>query len=74
MDTAQLLSLAPFVVGIGCSVGIYLKTHNGCEKTIGKIPLVGKVCATKFAKWVAALIAILCGCCGLMTLRALFGQ
>lgn len=74
MDTAQLLSLLPFAVGIACAVAMYLKTHKGCDKTIGKIPLAGKVCGTKFAKVVLAVVAIMCGCCGLMTLRAVLGQ
>jgi len=73
MELSQILPYIPFIVGIACAAAIYFKTKNSCDKTIGKVPVIGKVCKTKFVKWIVALSALLCGSSGIVILRAIFG-
>ena len=73
MELSQIMTALPFVLAAACSLAIYFSTRNSCDKSIGKIPGIGKVCKTKFVRWVVIGLALLCGSSGLTILRTILG-
>lgn len=71
---AELAVYLPYVICLACALAIFFSTRTKCDKTIGKVPLIGKVCKTKLVTWVVGLSALLCGSSGLMIMRTLMGQ
>lgn len=73
MDFARIMTLLPFLVFAACAAGVFFSTRNSCDKSIGKLPGVGKVCKTKFVTWAVLALALLCGCSGLTVTRTVLG-
>jgi hypothetical protein len=56
-----------------CTAVLFLSTRNSCNKGIGKLPVVGKVCKTKAFTWLALVSALLCGSSCLTVTRGIMG-
>lgn len=74
MDIQTLLTFAPFVACLACSVGVYFSAKKSCDGSIGKLKGIGKVCGSKFSFYVSLCSALLCGSFVMMLVRTVLGQ
>ncbi len=73
MDFSRIMPLLPFLLAAACAISVFFSTRRSCDKSIGQIPQIGKVCKTKFATWVVGIVALLCGSSGLAVARGILG-